>query len=456
MSELLDQAPPVRAPRQGEVVEASVISVELEGVLVSVGMKTEGIVPPEEMRTLSNEERARLQTGDKLYVMMVAAEGQSGMALLSVDRAEEERKWSEMARHHKDKAPLTARIAGFNKGGFVVEYQGIQGFMPFSHAVPLPRGASQQEEMQRRVGQEAQVNVVEVDRSRGRLVFSEREIWQRRRDEARDRAYAELVEGTILKGRVSSIQAYGAFVNLGEIDGLLPISELAWSRVKSVQSVLKVGQEIDVYVLEVDRDKRRVALSLKRTVPEPWETVEERYAPGQVTQGMVSRLTDFGAFVQLEEAIDGLVHISELSWKNVKTADEVLKVGDVIKVQVLQVDKANRRISLSYRRTQPHPWDTVPERYKVGEVAKGVVTRITPFGVFVQLEETVEGLIPIQELSARQAVDPAECVYIRQKVPVKVLAIDVKGRRMTLSYKQAFGIVDAPRKPRRGEKTDAE
>ena len=439
MAQLLAQSLPGKPPRIGEMVEAEVISVDAQGILVNVGMKTEGLVPAEEMRSLSQEERGRLQTGDRISAIMLGNEGQEGMVFLSVDKAQAELKWRDLERHCREGTEVTARVVAYNKGGLVVEYRGIQGFVPFSQAIPLPRGAEKESILESRIGQEAPFHVLEVDRARERLVMSERAIWQRQREESQSRALAALEVGSIVSGKVTSIRGFGAFVDLGEVDGLIPLGELSWGRIKGPGDVVKVGQQVTVKVLQVEPESRRVTLSLRQTEPEPWETVHQRYHEGQRVKGTVTRLTDFGAFVALEDGIDGLVHISELSWKAVVSPSDVVQVGDVIDVVVLKVDQESRRISLSYKRTQPEPWDLVPAKYRVGEVVQGVVTRLADFGAFVELEEGIEGLIHISELSPRQVSDPAECVHVRQKVQVKVLNVDTRARRISLSYKQAFG-----------------
>ena len=440
MAELLEQSPPPKAVQKGAVMEGEVISMDADGIMVDVGLKTEGIVPPDEMRSLAPEERDGLNPGDKVWVMLLGDEGQAGMTVLSVDRAQEERRWLELEQHLKDGSELTGRIVSHNRGGLVVDYQGIQGFVPFSQAIPMPRDGDKEKALEARMGEDAQFNVLEMNRGRERLVLSERAIWRKRRDEAQERLLSEIEEGTIRKGTITSIRGFGAFVSLGDVDGLIPFTELSWGHIKAIDDVVQVGQEVNVYVMRVDRENKKVTLSLRRTEPEPWETAEERYRVGQRIQGTVMRLTDFGAFVQLEEGIDGLIHISELSWTMVKKASDIIQVGDVVEVEVLRVDQANRRISLSYRRTQPHPWDTAPERYKVGDIVQGTVTRLADFGAFVQLEEMVEGLIHISELSQRQVSDPGECVYVKQKVKVKILEVDPRARRISLSYKQAFGL----------------
>ncbi len=438
MAELLEQALPPKTVRKGAVIEGVVISVDADGIMVDVGLKTEGIVPPEEMRSLAPGDKESLNPGDKLLVMLLGDEGQSGMSVLSLDRAQEERKWRELEQYMEDGSDLTGRVVGHNRGGLEVDFQGIQGFVPFSQAIPIPRNEDNEKAIEARVGQEAQFNILEMNRERGRLVLSERAIWQRLRNEAQERLLSHLEEGAVLKGRVASIRGFGAFINLGDMDGLIPFTELSWGRVKAVSDVLKVGQEVDVYVMQVDKESKKVTLSLRRTQSDPWETIGERYYAGQRIRGTAIRIADFGVFVQLEEGIDGLIHISELSWTQVKSSSAILQVGDVVEVEVLRVDQANKRISLSYRRTQPEPWDTVPGKYKVGEIVKGTVTRLAEFGAFVELEDTVEGLIHISELSHRQVSDPGECVYVKQKVPVKILEIDSAARRISLSYKQAF------------------
>ena len=349
MAELSEQDLSPRQYRRGEAVEGEVVRVDEDGIVVSIGLKTEGIVPPQEMRTLAPEEREQLGPGDSVIVTVKGGRGAGDMALLSIDQAQAERGWLVLREHLNNGAPVTARVVEQNRGGVVVHYQGIRGFVPFSQLAPVPSD-SREQAMAERMGQEYPFNVLEVDQARERLVLSERALWQKRQNEARDSFIAELEVGSLVTGQVTSLRGFGAFVNLGQVEGLVHISELAWARIKEPAEVVQVGQQIEVQVIKVDPETQRVSLSLKRTQPEPWETVPERYNVGEIVEGTVTRIAEFGAFVRLEDWVEGLVHISELSSRQVKNPNECVYLNQKVQVMILDIDPAKRRISLSYKK----------------------------------------------------------------------------------------------------------
>ena len=349
MSQLSEETLSPRQYRPGELVEGEVVRVDEEGIVVSVGLKTEGMVLAQDMRSLSQEERDNIQPGDTLQVALMRGRGPGDMALLSLDRAIEERNWLELHQCMEEGVLLTARITGQNRGGVEVDFRGIRGFVPYSQFAPLPR-ETRDEALAARMGQEAQFNVLELDQGKERLVLSERALWQQQKDEARQRFIANLEEGSLVTGRVTSLRGFGAFVNLGDADGLIPISELSWTMLKSPEEAVSLGDEVRVQVLRVDQEKGQIALSLKRTLPEPWETVPERYSEGQIVEGTVTRLAEFGAFVKLEDWVEGLVHISELSPRRVNHPKECVYMGQKVSVMVLSIDAEKRRISLSYKK----------------------------------------------------------------------------------------------------------
>lgn len=349
MAELSEQDLSPRRYQRGEVVEGEVVRVDDDGIVVSIGLKTEGIVPPQEMRSLDQEEKAGLNPGDRVMVTVKGGRGPGDMALLSVDQAREERGWLELLQHSKDGGAITARVVEQNRGGVVVNFQGIRGFVPFSQLAPMP-GETREQAVAERIGQEYPFHILEVDQRRERLVLSERAIWQKQQEEERDQFLAELEEGSRVTGKVTSLRGFGAFVNLGKAEGLVHISELSWARIKGPEEVVQVGQELEVQILKVDQETKRISLSLKRTLPEPWESVPERYNVGDIVDGTVTRLADFGAFVRLEDWVEGLVHISELSTRQVKNVSECVYVNQQVRVMILDIDPARRRISLSYKK----------------------------------------------------------------------------------------------------------
>ena len=349
MAELSEQDLSPRRYQRGEVVEGEVVRVDDDGIVVSIGLKTEGIVPPQEMRSLDPEDREQLKAGDAVMVTVKGGRGPGDMALLSLDQAKEEQGWLELLQHSREGSTVTARVVEQNRGGVVVNFQGIRGFVPFSQLAPVP-SESREQAIADRMGQEYPFNILEIDQARERLVLSERALWQKQQEEERDRFMAELEEGSRVTGRVTSLRGFGAFVNLGRAEGLVHISELSWTRIKGPEEVVSVGQELEVHVLKVDTEAKRISLSLKRTLPEPWETVPERYNIGDIVEGTVTRLADFGAFVRLEDWVEGLVHISELSPRQVKNPSECVYVNQQVRVMILDIDPAKRRISLSYKK----------------------------------------------------------------------------------------------------------
>ena len=350
MADLSEQDLSPRRYQRGEVALGEVVRVDDDGIVVSIGgLKTEGFVPPHEMRRMDPEDRERLQPGDSVMVTVKSLRGPGDMALLSIDQAREEQGWVVLLESQRDDATVTAKAVEQNRGGLVVDFQGIRGFVPFSHLAPTP-GVPREHALAERIGQEYPFNILELDQGRGRLVLSEKALWQKQQEAARDQFISQLEEGSRITGRVSSLRGFGAFVNLGQAEGLVHISELSWSRIKEPAEVVQVGQELEVQVLKVDQENKRISLSLKRTLPEPWETVPERYNIGEIVDGTVTRLADFGAFVRLEDWVEGLVHISELSPRQVNNPSECVYVNQKVRVMILDIDPARRRISLSYKK----------------------------------------------------------------------------------------------------------
>ncbi len=349
MADLSEQDLSPRRYQRGEIVEGEVVRVDDDGIVVSIGLKTEGMVPPHEMRSLTPEEKASLRTGDNVMVSVKGVRGPGDMALLSLDAAREEKGWLDLLQRFKNGDTITARVVEQNRGGVVVNYEGVRGFVPFSQLAPMP-GETREQAVAERIGQEYPFNILEVDQGRERLVLSERAIWQKQQEAEREEFLATLEEGSRVTGRVTSLRGFGAFVNLGKAEGLVHISELSWSRVKGPEEVVSVGQELEVQIIKVDQESKRISLSLKRTLPEPWETVPERYNIGDVVEGTVTRLADFGAFVRLEDWVEGLVHISELSPRQVKNPSECVYVNQQVRVVILDIDPEKRRMSLSYKK----------------------------------------------------------------------------------------------------------
>ena len=327
------------------------MSVDRDSVLVGIGNKSEGIVHSKEMRSMSEDEIASLRVGDEILISVVEAERGDGAAILSVDRAREEMSWLNVADKLDSGEPVTGTITGFNRGGALVDVSGLKGFVPTSHLAWAPRSSGDNGD-DGRVGDSVQLKVIELDRARRRAVFSEKVAIQELRQSRKEQILRELQPGEVRRGRVSGVSDFGAFVDLGGADGLIHISELSWESVRSTEQVVKVGDEVDVYVLKVDMDTKRIALSLKRLAPEPWESVPERYYVDQLVSATVTKLTNFGAFARLEGSVEGLIHISELSYSNVNHPRDVVKEGDMLTLRILKIEPERKRLALSLKQAE--------------------------------------------------------------------------------------------------------
>ena len=362
MAQLLEEAEPITTIRRGDVISGKVMHIDQEGILVNIGHKSEGFVPSREMRSLVGEALNNLRTGDEIFACVVRPDSEEGPALLSVDRAQGERGWQTLQRSLDNNANIEGVIRGFNRGGAVVDVDGIQGFVPISQLAPVDRisrdsnQSNQEEALAQRVGESVQLRLLEVNRRRNRVILSERLALQQKREEEKDRLLEELQEGEVRRGRVSGISSFGAFVDLGGADGLIHISELSWESVQSPEEMVQIGDELEVYVLKVDQEARKIALSLRRLQPEPWETIADRYQVGQLVTGTVTKLTSFGAFARVEGSVEGLIHISELADRIVQHPKEVVEVGGVLTLKIIKIEPERRRLGLSLKQAD-EPWE---------------------------------------------------------------------------------------------------
>lgn len=369
MAALLDEMEPIKPVRRGDVVEGTVMRADPDGIFVNIGQKAEGHVPPGEMRTLDPEEAENLAVGDTVLTMVVKPETADQPAVLSIDRAVGEQGWRYLERALQGGDTIEGNITGFNRGGSIVEVEGVQGFVPMSQLVsvsrehfrmyqddeaePDPEVAEARKQAQAQdLGKTLRMKVLEVNRGRNRAIFSERQAVQELRDEQKARLIEELTEGETRMGKVTGISSFGAFVDLGGADGLIHISELSWSLVNSPDEIVSVGQELDVFVLRVDAENKKIALSLRRLQPEPWETIHDRHTVGEIVSATVTKLTNFGAFARVEDSVEGLIHISELSEKMITHPREVIGEGDDVKVKILRIEPERRRLGLSLKQAQ--------------------------------------------------------------------------------------------------------
>jgi len=428
--ELLEDYSHFAPPAQGEIYEGRVLKVTDKEVIVDFGYKTEGLVPIEQF--VLPDGRVTVQPGDVVDVMVDRGIEVDGYILLSHEKAVRVRAWENLEKAYRERLLVSALVLGRTKGGLTVDV-GVKAFMPASQidVRPVPNPESL-------IGQYVPVRILKLNRRRGNVVVS-RKLAIEEEINARKAAILEaLEEGAVVTGVVKSLTDYGAFIDLGGLDGLLHVSDMSYGRVNHPSELLNVGDEITVKVLKVDREKERVSLGLKQLLPDPWETAAERYPVGSRVVGRVMSITDYGAFVELEPGIEGLIHITEMTWsRRLKHPSKVVKVGDQVQAVVLSVQPAERRISLGIKQLEPDPWTTVEQRYSVGSIVEGRVRKLTDFGAFVEIEEGIDGLVHISDLSwSKRVKHPSEVLKKGQVVQAVVLHIDGANRRLSLGIKQ--------------------
>ena len=411
----------------GKQLEGIVIAITADSVLLDIGYKSEGILPLAEFQSKGEE----VKPGDKLLVS-VKGRDQDGYYELSRTKISRPKDWSSLEKAFTEKATIVGTVTGVVKGGLSVDV-GVRAFMPASRS-----GTRDAAELEKMVGQEIRCRITKLDVTDEDIVVDRRALAEEEERAGKERRYAEVKEGDIVNGTVRSLTDYGAFVDLGGVDGLLHVSDIAWSRVNKPEDVLTVGQEIEAKVLRVDTEKQRISLGMKQLQPHPWDSVPEKYKTGDRVRGAVSRIADFGAFVELEPGVEGLVHISEMSWaKKVRTPSDLVKPGEVVEAVILGINVAERRIALGIKQTLGDPWSDASQRFAVGSAVEGTVTSLPKFGAFVQLSEGVEGMVHVSEISAEKRINhPQEVLKVGQAVKAQVIAIDTEKRLIRLSLKQ--------------------
>lgn len=343
--------------KYGDVLEGTIMHVDRDEILVDIGSKAEGIVPSKEYSSLSSEEKEQLEVGDTLLVFVVQAENNEGHPVVSIDRAKQEKSWRKLQEIHEANDIIEAEVVNYNKGGLLVNLDGVRGFVPASQVSEIRGGdeSSKQADMARLIGTKLPLKVIEINRHRNRLILSERQAVQERRDAMKENLIKELTEGEVRTGKVSSICDFGAFVDIGGADGLVHLSELSWSRVRHPNELLKIGQEVQVYVLGINPTEKKIALSIKRTQAEPWSRVENSYEVGQLVRGTVTQLANFGAFARIEDGIEGLIHVSELADERIQHPKQVVQEGQDLILRIIRIDPQRRRMGLSLRRALDTP-----------------------------------------------------------------------------------------------------
>ncbi len=348
---LTNPAHDYRNLQYGDTVDGTIMRVDKDEILVDIGSKAEGVVPAREMQSMLPEDRAELKPGDTLLVFVVQAEDKEGRAVLSVDKARQEKSWRRLQQSYENGEVIEAKVINYNKGGLLVNLDGVRGFVPASQVSGISHGpeTQKQSDMAKMVGTALSLKVIEINRNRNRLILSERQAVQEVREGRKDELLSSLKEGDIRTGVVTSVCDFGAFVDIGGADGLVHLSELSWSRVKHPSEVLKPGDKVQVYILSVDNERKRIALSIKRTQNEPWTTVNERYHLGQIVEGTITQLASFGAFARIEDGIEGLIHVSEMGDGHLQHPREVVQEGDQVQVRIIRIDPARKRMGLSMR-----------------------------------------------------------------------------------------------------------
>ena len=416
-----------KAEDGGRQIDATVIAVSAESVFLDIGYKTEGILPLAPFQAAGEA----VKPGDK-FLVTVKGRDTEGYYELSRLKVELPKDWTSLEKAFADKATIVGTVSGVVKGGLSVDL-GVRAFMPASRS-----GVKDAAEMAKLVGQEIRCRIIKLDVADEDVVVDRRVIAEEEERSAKERRYSEVKEGDTVRGTVRSLTDYGAFVDLGGIDGLLHVGEIGWSRVNKASDVLSVGQEVEAKVLKVDAEKRRISLSTKQLQRNPWESVAEKYKPGERIRGTVTRVADFGAFVELEPGIEGLIHVSEMSWaKKIRIASDVVKPGETVDAVILGVNVDERRISLGLKQALGDPWADVAEKVAVGSVVEGPVTSITNFGAFVQIAEGVEGMVHVSDISAEKRINhPQDVLKAGQTVKALVLGIDKEKRQLRLGMKQ--------------------
>jgi len=416
-----------RPLRAGDIVKGVIIEVRPKEVLVDIGGKSEGIVPASEF-----EDFSKVKVGDEISVLIEKLEDKEGYIHISKEKAEFKQNWERILAIANEGSTVTGKVKSAVKGGLIVNI-GVEAFLPASQVdIVAPKN------LQSFVGQTIECKVVKVNPERQNVVLSRRELIEQERNERRAKLLSEMMPGDIRKGIVKNITDFGAFIDLNGLDGLLHITDMSWGRIGHPSEILKVGQEIDVVVLDINREKERVSLGLKQKLANPWDNIEQKYAVGQRVKGRVVNLVPYGAFVELEPGVEGLVHVTELSWtKRIAKPSDVLKQGQEIEAVVLAVSREEQKISLGVRQLEANPWDKAMEKYPPGTRIKGKIRNLTSYGAFIELEEGLDGMIHVSDISwTRKINHPSEVLKKGDEVEAVVLEIDKANQRIALGLKQ--------------------
>jgi small subunit ribosomal protein S1 len=417
-------------PLEGKVATGTVIKVSSDFAVIDIGYKSEGLVALNEFRDI--EGKINLKEGDKVEVLVERLENEDGMVVLSKDKADKIRIWDRISQAAENDETVEGRIIARIKGGLSVDI-GVRAFLPGSQVALRPV-----RQLEKLIGETFDFKIIKFNRRRGNIVLSRRVILEKERESMRKNTLERLAEGEVLEGIVKNITDYGAFIDLGGIDGLLHVTDMSWGRVNHPSEILHIGDEIKVKVLSYDPNRERVSLGLKQLESDPWQSAGEKYPIGAKVKGKVVSITDYGCFVELQKGIEGLVHISEMSWtKRISHPSEKVTIGEEVEVMVLNLDTERKRISLGMKQCEPNPWEILEDRYPVGTVVRGKIRNITDFGVFLGVEDGIDGLIHVSDISwTKRITHPAGLFNVGDEVEAVVLKIDKDQERFSLGIKQ--------------------
>jgi small subunit ribosomal protein S1 len=419
--------------KEGEIVTGKVMAVTRDDVIVDVGFKSEGIIPIHEFTPPIN-----VAVGDQIDVFLEAIEDNDGQLVLSKQKADFLRVWGQIKDAHDAGETIDGRVVRRIKGGLVVDLFGVESFLPGSQVA-----LRQVPDFDALINQTMELKIIKINKSRRNIVVSRRSVLEEQRKEMRQALLEEIQPGQVREGIVKNITDFGVFIDLGGVDGLLHITDMSWGRINHPSEITKLGQEIKVKILDFDQGSGRISLGLKQLTPYPWENVEEKFPVNSRVKGKVVSITDYGAFIELERGVEGLIHISEMSWTHhIKHPSKMLAVGDIVEAVVLTVDKENEKISLGLKQLEPDPWLTIDLKYPINTTVKGKVRNLTTFGAFIEIEDGIDGLIHISDMSWTKRIQhPSEIMKKNDNIEVRVLSIDKENRRISLGLKQ---VVDDP------------
>jgi len=425
MQELIAKS--LRDFKEGSIVKGRVLEIRPREVLVDIGYKSEGVIPSSEF-----DDMDQVEVGDEVEVLLERLENEDGMVVLSKEKAAHKQNWDKIVKVFEGDGLIKGKVKAVVKGGLTVNI-GVEAFLPGSQIDIVPP-----RDLQQFVGNTYDFKIVKINDERKNVVLSRREIIEQERAEKRSRFLESVQVGNTVKGTVKNLTDFGAFIDLDGMDGLLHITDMTWGRLTHPSELLKIGQEVDVVVLDINKEKERVSLGLKQTQRNPWDKIEERFPVGAKVRGKVTNLVPYGAFVEIEEGVEGLIHVSELSWtKRITRPSDVLTQGQEIEAVVLGVNKEEQKISLGVRQLDPNPWDAIEQRYAMGSVVKGKIRNMTAYGAFVELEEGIDGMIHVSDLSwTRKINHPSEVLKKNDELEAIVLDIDKVNQRISLGIKQ--------------------